>query len=169
MSLYLYQNNQQTGPFSEEQVRQMFQAGIVTAATLGWKEGLVDWSPVSSLLPPLSPENASPPPPPKPQRSPLGIISFAFSLVSVVCWIILLGMAGIAHNNGTATRTFNMIIGFFFMAGVGLNFVAMVFGIIGAFKGKANTLAIVGACLNGFVIVALVALVIIGLVAKGAH
>jgi len=102
MSLYLYQNEQQTGPFTEEQVSQMLQAGIV------------------------------------------------------------------AHNNGSATQTFNMIVGFLFMGGIALNFLAMVLGVIGAFKSKANTLAIIGACLNGFALLALIALMVIGLAAARA-
>lgn len=146
----------------------MLQAGTITRNTLGWKEGLPTWSPLSTLLPAAPAQEIAPPPPPKPRSSPLGIISFAFSLVSLVGWIILLIVAGIAHNNGTATNSFNIIVGVFFMAGVALNFMAMVLGVIGAFKSKANTLAIIGACLNGFVLIALVGLVILGLAAKNA-
>jgi len=167
MSLYLYQNEQQTGPFTEEQVSQMLQAGIVAPDTLGWKEGMETWIPLSTLRPAPSPE-AAPPPPPKKSSSPLGIISFGYSLFSLVGWAILLIVAGVAHNNGSATQTFNMIVGFLFMGGIALNFLAMVLGVIGAFKSKANTLAIIGACLNGFALLALIALMVIGLAAARA-
>jgi hypothetical protein len=165
MSLYLYQNDQQTGPFSEEQIGQMLQAGTVTPDTLSWKEGMETWSPLSSLH--LSPgREVVPPAPPAMSKSPLGLISFYYSLFSFVGWAILLVMAGVAHNNGTATPTFNMIIGFLLMGGLFLNFVAMIVGVIGAFKSKANTLAILGACLNAFALVGLVGLMILGLAAS---
>jgi hypothetical protein len=169
MSLYLYQNDQQTGPYTEEQIQQMLQARIVSPDTLGWKEGMAAWGPLSSLLPTTGPEAVAPPPPPPPAKSFLGVISFAFSLISIVGWAILLAVAGIAHNNGTDTPTLNIIVGFIFMGGLMLNFVAMVLGAIGIFKSKANTLAIIGACLNGFVLVALLGLMALGLYMKNAH
>jgi hypothetical protein len=171
MSLYLYQNDQQTGPFSEEQINQMLQAGIVAPDTLGWKEGMSTWSPLSSLRSLPSPRTSPPPPPSGGKRSPLGIISFVFGIISLVLWAVLLVVAGLAHNSGTVTSTFNIIVGFISMGGICLNFMAMVLGVIGAFKSKANTLAIIGACLNGFILVALVGLIILGLAMKsaGAH
>jgi hypothetical protein len=166
MSLYLYQNNQQTGPFTEDQISQMLRTGIVLPDTLGWKEGMSGWEPLSAFV---SLVNTGLPPTPPVRKSPLGLISFIFSLISVVGWLILLVIAGMAHNAGTATETFNMIVGFFFLGGVCLNFVALVLGIIGAFKSSANTLAIIGASLNGFQIVALIVLMIIGLAMKQAQ
>jgi GYF domain 2 len=166
MSLYLYQNEQRTGPFSEEQVRQMLQAGTVSPDTLAWKEGIADWSPLGTFL---SPSGLAIPPAPRPRTSILGLISFVFSLVALVVWAVLLIAAGLAHNAGTATKTFNMIVGFIFMLGIFLNFAAMVLGIIGSFKSRANTLAIIGASLNGFQLVGLVLLICIGLAAKHAQ
>jgi len=112
MSLYLYQNDQQTGPFTGEQIQEMLRAGTVTRDTLGWKEGLADWSPLSSLLPALEMAIPLPPPPPKPRSSRLGIISFVIALISMGLWAALFLAAGIAHNNGSATQTFDVIIGF---------------------------------------------------------
>jgi hypothetical protein len=169
MSLYLYQNDQQTGPFTGEQIQEMLRAGTVTRDTLGWKEGLADWSPLSSLLPALEMAIPLPPPPPKPRSSRLGIISFIIALVSMGLWAALFLAAGIAHNNGSATQTFDVIIGFILMAGVAVNFMAMVLGAIGIFKSKANTLAIIGTCMNGFLLLAVIGLVIIGLMAKGSQ
>jgi hypothetical protein len=126
------------------------------------------WVPLSSLLTPSSSLNLPPPTPPA-KGSPLGIISFAYGLVSLAGWGVLLLVAGLAHNNGTATESFNMSIGFIFMAGFALNFIAMVLGGIGIFKSKANTLSIIGAFLNGFALVGLVALIVIGLAAKSMN
>ena len=169
MSLYLYQNDQQTGPFTGEQIQAMLRAGTITRDTLGWKEGLTTWSPLSGLLPASGMETPLPPPPPKSGSSMLGVTSFIVGLVTVVLWAVLFVVAGIAHNAGAATQSFNVIVGFIFMAGSLLNFMAMVLGAIGAFKSKANTLAIIGACLNGFLLLAVFGLVILGLAAKGVH
>jgi hypothetical protein len=166
MSLYLYQNNQQTGPFTEDQIGQMLRTGIISPDTLGWKEGMSDWEPLSGFT---SLANTGLPPTPPVRKSPLSLISFIFSLISLVGWLILLVTAGIAHNAGTATPAFNMIVGFLFLGGVCLNFTALVLGLIGAFKSRANTLAIIGASLNGFQILALIALIIIGLTVKHAQ
>lgn len=168
MSLYIYQNDQQTGPFSEEQIQQMIQRGAITLETLAWKEGMATWVPLSTLRGPAIPV-ATPPPPPKAASSMLGVISFAWSLISGVLWIVLLAMAGLAHNNGTATQGFNIVVGLFFMGGVALNFGALVIGVIGAFKSRANTLAIVGACLNGFELLSLVGLICLGLAMRGSQ
>ena len=165
MSLYLYQNEQQTGPFSEEQISQMLRAAIVSPDTLGWKEGMSGWKPLSTIV---SLPNPGLPPTPSASKSPLGLISLAVSLVTVVGWVVLLVVAGIAHNAGTATQTFNIIVGFFLLGGIFINFAALVLGLIGSFKRGSNTLAIIGASLNGFQIVALIALVCIGLAAKHA-
>ena len=166
MSLYLYQNDQQTGPFTVDQVQEMLRAGTITRDTLGWKEGLAEWSPLSSLL---TTAGINAPPPPKPGASMLGLISFVVGLISLVLWGALFIVAGIAHNNGTATQSFNVIVGFIFMAGVLVNFMFMVVGAIGAFKSKANTLAIIGTCMNGFLLLAVFGLMILGLSMRAAH
>jgi hypothetical protein len=167
MSLYLYQNDQQTGPFTGEQIQEMLRAGAVTRDTMGWKEGLAEWSPLSSLLP--ASEIVMPPPTPKPRSSMLGLTSFIIGLLTLGLWAALFIAAAIAHNNGTATQTFNVIVGIIFMGGALVNFMAMIVGAIGAFKCKANTLAIIGACLNGFLLLAVIGLVILGIAMKGTH
>ena len=169
MSLYLFQNNQQTGPFTDLQVNQMIQSGTLTPDTLCWKEGMPTWVAVSTLNLPPVPGAIPPPPVPIAKSSALGVFSFAYGLISLAGWAILFIVAGLAHNNGTATQTFNMIVGFILMGGFALNFMAMVAGIVGAFKSRANTLAIMGASLNGFELLAVVVLIVIGLAAAGAH
>jgi hypothetical protein len=163
MSLYLYQNDQRTGPFTEEQISQMLRVGIVSPDTLGWKEGMPDWKSLSTFI---SLPNTGFPPAPQAGKSPLGLISLIFGLVGMAGWLVLLVVAGVAHNAGTVTPTFNIIVGCLFFGGLSLNFTAMVLGVIGAFKSKANTLAIIGASLNGFQIIGLIVLVFIGLAVK---
>jgi hypothetical protein len=45
---------EQQGPFSEGQVRQMYKAASITSETLYWKEGMPEWRPVVDLLPPVA-------------------------------------------------------------------------------------------------------------------
>jgi hypothetical protein len=165
MSLYLYQNNQQTGPFTEEQISQMLKAGIVSVDTLAWKQGMAGWERLSTIAPLANPGI---PPVPTVSRSPLGVISFIVSLITLAAWLVLLVVAGMAHNAGTATNTFNVIVGVLFLGGICLNFIALVLGVIGAFKSRANTLAIIGASLNAFQILALIALMCLGLAIKNS-
>jgi len=168
MSLFLYQNNNQTGPFTDEQINQMVLSHQITPNTLAWKEGMKDWAPVSTLV--NAPGLATPPPPPPRPAAPksaLGITSFVISLVTGVGWVILLAIAGLAHNAGTPSETFNVIVGLFFMGGVCVNVMATIFGIIALFKNGANTFSIIGVCLNAFQILALIFLIIVGLAAKG--
>ena len=45
---------EQEGPFSEGQVRQMHKAERITSETLYWKEGMPEWRTVMDLLPPVA-------------------------------------------------------------------------------------------------------------------
>ncbi|MEI6072110.1 MAG: DUF4339 domain-containing protein [Verrucomicrobiae bacterium] len=67
MQIYLYQNEQQVGPFTVEDIRNMIWEGSVDSNDLGWHEGLTEWQPLNSFLPapqnlpaPAKPVSASP-------------------------------------------------------------------------------------------------------------
>jgi hypothetical protein len=49
-TLYIARNGQQEGPLTEEQVRSEIAAGRLTMADLGWREGMADWAPLSTIL-----------------------------------------------------------------------------------------------------------------------
>lgn len=164
MSLYLYQNDQQAGPFTDEQIAQMIQSGLVAGTTLCWKEGMAGWKPLSTQLPTT---NIPLPPAPPAAKSRLGLISLIIGCVALIGWVVLLVVAGIAQNNGSATKGFNIIIGLFFFLGLFVNCIAIVVAIIGAFKSKDKTLAIIGACMNVLQIVGLIGLMLLGLAARG--
>ena len=168
MNIYLHQDDKQTGPFTEQQIRQMLQTAAIRVDTLGWKEGMAAWEPLSSLgfQAPALVVSSVPSTVPASKRSALGLISFIISLVSLVGWAILLTVAGMAANAGTATNSFHIVVGLFVLLGLTLNFAGMILGVVGAFKSRANIFAILGACLNAFIMMALVALVIIGLTVK---
>jgi len=144
----------------------MLQSGLVPADTLAWKEGMANWTRLQELITASSQPGISFPAPPPQKKSILGIISLAISLVLIPGWIAILVVAGMAHNNGTATPGFNMVIGLLFFAGVFVNFLGIVLGAIAAFSAKAKTVPIVGLSLNGFTIAVLIGLIILGLVAQ---
>ena len=50
MNIYLYKNDQQSGPYSEEQIKEMIAQGSLNNSDLAWKEGLENWQQVDSVL-----------------------------------------------------------------------------------------------------------------------
>ena len=50
MQIYLYQNEQQTGPYTEEQIRQLVAAGTIQTNDVCWYEGLSDWKPLDTVI-----------------------------------------------------------------------------------------------------------------------
>ena len=78
------------------------------------------------------------PPAANAKGSVLGMISLGYGIVAMIGWGALILTAGLAQNSGTATETFNMIIGFIVIAGIALNFVALLLGIIGALRSGAR-------------------------------
>jgi hypothetical protein len=50
MKLYLYQNDQQVGPFTESQIKEMVASGSIQEIDLCWHEGLSDWQPINAVL-----------------------------------------------------------------------------------------------------------------------
>jgi hypothetical protein len=52
MSVYIYRNDQQEGPFSLEDLRSMLDADELSLDVLSWTEGANEWRPLSALLPP---------------------------------------------------------------------------------------------------------------------
>ena len=166
MSLYLYQNDKQTGPFTEAQLRQMLQGGLVPMDVLTWKEGMAGWEPLRSVI--SIEGNTLPPRPPK-KTSVLALISLIFSLVSVLGWIILLTVAGVAQNQGNVSQGFNIIVGLFLIGGLILNFFALITGIIAAVQNEGRTVGILGACFNALIIAGLVGLMVLGLAMQHAH
>jgi|GEM_PF-2335116 len=66
MSTLLLLNEQQTGPYTAAQLREMWKAGTITSETLYWREGMTEWQPLSGILHELeskpAPPAVSPPP-----------------------------------------------------------------------------------------------------------
>lgn len=50
MSILILRNNQQTGPYPEDQARQMLATGQVAVTDLAWKNGMAEWKPLGEIL-----------------------------------------------------------------------------------------------------------------------
>ena len=50
IQIYLYQEGQQAGPFSDQQIIEMLNAGSITQADLAWYEGLDEWQPLDAIF-----------------------------------------------------------------------------------------------------------------------
>lgn len=53
--LYIGNGAEQSGPYTEEEVRAFVQSGHVTAQSQCWREGMPSWLPVSQMFPNLFP------------------------------------------------------------------------------------------------------------------
>jgi len=62
MELYLHQNGEQVGPYTEEQIISMVSSGEISRDDIIWHEGLAEWQPIHSVvaLPaPIAPQPAA--------------------------------------------------------------------------------------------------------------
>jgi|GEM_PF-377805 len=101
MAIYIAKNNQQTGPFTEEQIIAGVKEKLFFPTDLAWQEGMAGWQPLSSVLPAAF-GNVVPPSlpavqlnpaaiaaltnPPAPGTSGLAITSLITGLVGLVFW-----------------------------------------------------------------------------------
>lgn len=85
---FVYQDQQQKGPFSWDDLKKQYQAGTLRETDMLWSEGMAGWTPaaqVPGLVPAVPPPPAAPPPPgptappppgpaagPPPPRGPAG-------------------------------------------------------------------------------------------------
>src|SRR3979409_199636 len=64
MKIYVNQNDKQTGPYSQDEVRDLIYRGDVQRSALALREGAADWMPLATLLEPhLAASTTSAPPP----------------------------------------------------------------------------------------------------------
>jgi len=62
MSIYIYKNNQQSGPFEEGRILESLAAGQLSPEDLAIRQGERDWKPLGVLFPNASNNRHSPPP-----------------------------------------------------------------------------------------------------------
>jgi hypothetical protein len=69
--IHVFHNNQQEGPYSESQIRNMLATGYLSSVTPVWKKGMNDWAPLNTIIQCESGETATQlTPPPHPLSSP---------------------------------------------------------------------------------------------------
>ncbi len=49
MDIFLHQNGAQTGPYSEQQIRDMLKSGAAKPADYAWHDGMTDWKPLNEV------------------------------------------------------------------------------------------------------------------------
>ncbi len=85
MEIYIAINKQQSGPFSEDEVRRKVADGEIVPSDLAWHEGISGWVPLSEVLDlgAPNPQSAQPPPipTPPPEMAPPPIATSTAKLV----------------------------------------------------------------------------------------
>ncbi|MGM0652022.1 MAG: cytochrome c oxidase assembly factor Coa1 family protein [Bacillota bacterium] len=109
---YIYQDNQQKGPFSRESIEEQVQQGKLGSQDLVWSQGMAEWQTVGSIdglivkdnlsqtqsgpVPPPPPISSKPPAPAKKKKSGLkiaGIVLGSLVILFIVFFIIVLSTA----------------------------------------------------------------------------
>ncbi|MHC4796503.1 MAG: DUF4339 domain-containing protein, partial [Planctomycetota bacterium] len=72
MEWYYHKNNQQMGPISSQELKQLAQTGELKPTDLVWKEGMDNWAPAQQVHT-LFPQGAINTPPPSPPPRPIGV------------------------------------------------------------------------------------------------
>lgn len=49
MQIHVAKSGQQSGPYTVEQVQNMVRSGLLSAADLGWHEGMAEWAPLHTI------------------------------------------------------------------------------------------------------------------------
>lgn len=107
-NIYIHENEQQHGPYTEEQVRNFLYEGRFTSADMGWTEGAADWKPLGDML--ATTPNQPPPVPssnPQPQQqpqmttqpnpnNPKGLIIASWLMIGLTCLVSLIPGIGFA-------------------------------------------------------------------------
>lgn len=72
MDLYLFRQEQQTGPYTEAQARALVATGTIARDCPAWQEGMAEWLPLAQVLDlgALSPPPGLPPVPSNSRREP---------------------------------------------------------------------------------------------------
>jgi hypothetical protein len=121
MNIYLYLNDQQTGPYSEEQLREMLVAGNINPLQLAWHEGLTEWQPLNTIL------SIVPVFPPPPSRLQSTIVTTQLTSKPIKAVLALFGLAFVVCGSGAAItleQGWDGSIYWFYAAGImGIGFV----------------------------------------------
>jgi uncharacterized RDD family membrane protein YckC len=138
MQIHVAKAGQQSGPYTVEQVRDMVRSGLVSAADLGWHEGMAEWAPLHTIA------GLGVPPPTEGTQNVLGAggppADRIKRLVATVLDGVILGItAGLAFGMGFFTGA-----GFHWGVGLlsGFGFMSLVW--LGMLVGQCYLLAVRG-------------------------
>ena len=105
MSTYLFINDEQKGPFTNDQIQEMLKAGQVTVETLFWRDGFSEWQRLANIRSELEGHFSTSPqlPPPLPQPLPPALIksrsetkqSGGLKLLVLLLGMVFLGFLGL--------------------------------------------------------------------------
>jgi hypothetical protein len=168
MEYFISQNNQPTGPYPEETIRQMLATGAAKPTDLGWHQGLPTWQPIASIIPNLT-GFCPPPVVVEEQKTPaLGKISFTIGILGIPVWLGFLVAAGFGAASGhSESSPYMIILGLCMMLFLLFNGLGLVLGLVAAFqKNSRKILSVIGSCLNGCQILGMGAIILLGLVMK---
>jgi len=104
---YIFSNNNQSGPFPLEEIKQRVQLGEINAQSLLWQPGMADWAPIGSIISGLSLPNSLPPNIPpygNQQGTPIDLANYKFEgygLVSATKKVL----SNYVNFSGRATRS----------------------------------------------------------------
>ncbi len=127
--IYLYRNEQQQGPYTEQQLREMVISGEISQVEYVWYEGLAEWQPLNEIISFSATAPAFPPPPEQwkgngrtVSRKPINELSILVCTVAL-CFIVAGGYLYFWKNkpaapknnqvlntpNGNTNRSFNTV------------------------------------------------------------
>jgi hypothetical protein len=167
MQIYVAKNGQQYGPYSEQDVAGYLTSGQFSQSDLAWREGCSDWVPLAQLV--SRPGGNMPPGMPPASGNPaLGTASFVIGLVGIVFWIVILAAAAYGVTHGRDSKSGFMIsVGLLLFAGLGVNIVAAILGIIAVNKaGYKKALSIIGIAINSVEFIGILLLMLVGMASK---
>jgi Domain of unknown function (DUF4190)/GYF domain 2 len=96
MQIYILRDNQQTGPFTEAEIRAQLAAGTITPETMAWWDGLPEWKPLSdtplttppAAAPAVTPATLTPPPVFTSDPAEMGAKTSGLAIGSLVCGVV---------------------------------------------------------------------------------
>ena len=94
MNIYLFINDLQTGPYSDDQFRAMLASGTITPEQLAWYDGVAEWRPLNTIL-------AIAPVPPPPSLIPPTALTIELTSKPIKASLFLISLAFLITAGGT--------------------------------------------------------------------
>jgi hypothetical protein len=174
--IYVAIDDNQQGPFKDEEIQQMLAAGRINSRSLGWKEGMGDWAPLKTWY---APAQATAEPPPMPGEPPMvagapldrkGEIAFYVGVGGIMAWIVLLMTIGVLSKSGHESEGVMVFFGLLVFAMIGVNLVGVVLGTIAIMGTSARSQrAVIGLVLSALQIAGIIAIMALGSSHPSAH